>query len=102
MAILKQAVHLCPHAEVLWLRWAKQVWINGDVAGAREVLEQAFVANPESEAVWLAAVKLEAENGERGVARQLLNRARGVAGTERVRKKNTFLNMTEILLNLSY
>jgi pre-mRNA-processing factor 6 len=83
--ILSRAVHYCPQAEVLWLMWAKEKWMGGDVPGAREVLEKAFVANPESEAIWLAAVKLEAENGELGVARELLVRARTVADTERVR-----------------
>lgn len=75
----------CPQAEVLWLMYAKEKWIAGDVPGARDVLEQAFVANPESEQIWLAAVKLEAENGEWEVARELLARARKVADTERVR-----------------
>jgi len=82
--ILSRAVHHCPQAEVLWLMWAKEKWMGGDVPGAREVLEKSFVANPESEAIWLAAVKLEAENGELGVARELLVRARSVADTERV------------------
>jgi pre-mRNA-processing factor 6 len=82
--VLSRAVHHCPQAEVLWLMWAKEKWLAGDVPGAREVLERSFVANPESEAIWLAAVKLEAENGELGVARELLIRARTVADTERV------------------
>lgn len=84
-AILERAVHHCPQAEVLWLMWAKEKWLAGDVPAAREVLERAFVANPESEQIWLAAVKVEAENGELGVARELLVRARTVADTQRVR-----------------
>ena len=83
-AVLSQAVHYCPQAEVLWLMAAKEKWMAGDVSSAREVLEKAFIANPESEQIWLAAVKLEAENGELGVARELLVRARTVADTERV------------------
>ena len=83
-AVLSQAVHYCPQAEVLWLMSAKEKWLAGDVPAAREVLEKAFIANPESEQIWLAAVKLEAENGELGVARELLIRARTVADTERV------------------
>ncbi len=82
--ILERAVHHCPQAEVLWLMWAKEKWLAGDVPAAREVLERAFVANSESEQIWLAAVKLEAENGELGVAKELLVRARTVADTERV------------------
>lgn len=83
-AILERAVHHCPQAEVLWLMWAKEKWLAGDVPAAREVLERAFVANSESEQIWLAAVKLEAENGELDVARELLVRARTVADTQRV------------------
>ena len=83
-AILERAVHHCPQAEVLWLMWAKEKWLVGDVPAAREVLERAFVANSESEQIWLAAVKLEAENGELGVARELVVRARTVADTQRV------------------
>jgi predicted Zn-dependent protease len=83
-AILEQAVHYCPQAEGLWLMWAKERWLAGDVMGARGVLEHAFGANPESEQIWLAAVKLEAENGEIAAARELLIRARTVADTDRV------------------
>lgn len=81
---MERAVHHCPQAEVLWLMWAKEKWVAGDVPASREVLEKAFIANPESEQIWLAAVKLEAENGELGVARELLVRARTVADTQRV------------------
>ncbi|KAL6303914.1 PRP1 splicing factor, N-terminal-domain-containing protein [Sparassis latifolia] len=87
-AILTRAVHHCPQAEVLWLMWAKEKWLAGDVPAARDVLERAFVANPESEQIWLAAVKLEAENGELGVARELLVRARTVADTQRIWMKS--------------
>jgi pre-mRNA-processing factor 6 len=82
--LLARAVECCPQAEVLWLMWAKEKWLGGDVPAAREVLERAFVRNSESEQIWLAAVKLEAENGELRVARELLVRARTVADTERV------------------
>jgi pre-mRNA-processing factor 6 len=82
--ILERAVQYCPQAENLWLMWAKERWLAGDVANARGVLEKAFVANPESEQIWLAAVKLEAENGETDAARELLVRARTVADTDRV------------------
>lgn len=83
-AILERAVGHCPQAETLWLMWAKEKWLGGDVPGARGVLEKAFDANPESEQIWLAAVKIEAENGEFVAARDLLFRARQVADTERV------------------
>jgi pre-mRNA-processing factor 6 len=63
---------------------AKESWLADDVPGAREILGRAFAANPESEGIWLAAIKLEAENGQIEAARQLMERARDVAGTERV------------------
>ncbi|RPD55484.1 TPR-like protein [Lentinus tigrinus ALCF2SS1-6] len=84
-AILEGAVHHCPQAEVLWLMWANEKWLEGDVPAALELLERAFIANSESQQIWLAAVKLEAENGELGVARELLVRARTVADTQRVK-----------------
>ena len=36
---------------------AKSKWQQGDVRGARGILEQAFEANQQSEEIWLAAVK---------------------------------------------
>jgi hypothetical protein len=52
---------LLTQAETLWLMWAKEKWIRGDVPAARDVLANAFDANPESEQIWLAAVKIAAE-----------------------------------------
>jgi pre-mRNA-processing factor 6 len=97
--ILSRAVKHCPQAEVLWLMFAKEKWLAGDVIGARKILEEAFGANPESEQIWLAAVKLEAENGEWDVARQLLERARDIANTDRVRGMS---ESEEFPLTLSY
>ena len=74
-ALLRQATTCCPHAEVLWLMWAKEEWVRGDVPTAREVLVDAFKANPDSEDIWLAAAKLEWENGEAERARLLLQKA---------------------------
>ena len=36
--LLARAVKFCPHAEVLWLMWAKERWMAGDVPAAREIL----------------------------------------------------------------
>ena len=47
----------CPREEKLWLMGAKSKWQQGDVRGARGILEQAFEANQQSEEIWLAAVK---------------------------------------------
>jgi len=87
-AILSRAVEHCPQAEVLWLKYAKEKWLAGDVAAARDVLGRAFDVSPESEEIWLAAVKLEAENGEIPAARELLTRARNLAGKERIWMKS--------------
>jgi pre-mRNA-processing factor 6 len=83
--LLSKAVEFCPRAENLWLMAAKEAWLGGDIAVARNILGNAFDANSESEAIWLAAAKLEADNGEIQNARQLLERARSEADTERVR-----------------
>ena len=49
--LLRKAVSYCPHAQVLWLMGAKEMWLAGDVAGARAILNEAFRANPDSEQV---------------------------------------------------
>mmetsp|Transcript_31144 Transcript_31144/g.75951 ORF Transcript_31144/g.75951 Transcript_31144/m.75951 type:complete len:978 (-) Transcript_31144:272-3205(-) len=90
-ALLGKAVHYCPKAEVLWLMWAKEKWVSGDVDGARDILQRAFAANTDSEEVWVAAVKLEVENKEFTRARGLLNKARKRAGTERIWMKSAAL-----------
>ena len=38
--------------------------VQGNILGARSILQQASVPNPNSEDIWLAAVKLESENNE--------------------------------------
>ena len=82
-AVLSQAIHHCPQAEVLWLMLVKEKWLVSDVPAAREVLKRAFVANPESEQIWLAAVKLEAKNSELGIAKELLVRVMTVTDIQR-------------------
>jgi len=81
-------VESCPHAEILWLKAAKECWLGGDVQRARQILEDAFRANRESEQIWLAAIKLEAENNELEAARALMLRARALAGTDRIWMKS--------------
>ncbi|KAJ2686031.1 U4/U6 x U5 tri-snRNP complex subunit Prp1 [Coemansia spiralis] len=96
--LLKRAVQYCPQAEVLWLMAAKEKWARqGDVPGARVILEEAFAANPESEAIVLAAVKLESETAQHARALALLERARAArfadsaGGTPRVWMKSAVL-----------
>ncbi len=83
--MLAKAVTYCPHAEVLWLMAAKEKWLSGDVAGAKDILSKAFDENPESESIWLAAAKLAAETGQMEAAMQVLDKARKEADTDRVR-----------------
>ncbi|KAJ1951565.1 U4/U6 x U5 tri-snRNP complex subunit Prp1 [Linderina macrospora] len=96
-ALLKRAVQYCPQAEVLWLIAAKEKWIKqGDVQGARLILEEAFRANPGSESIVLAAVKLESETEQYTRAKLLLERARttefdGQMGTSRIWMKSAVL-----------
>ncbi|KAJ2354474.1 U4/U6 x U5 tri-snRNP complex subunit Prp1, partial [Coemansia sp. RSA 2618] len=99
-ALLRRAVQFCPQAEVLWLMAAKEKWTRqGDVAGARVILEEAFAANAQSEAIMLAAVKLESETHQDARALALLERARaseftghtGARGTPRVWMKSAVL-----------
>ena len=39
IAMLERAVQYCPQVEALWLMWAKEKWIGGDVPATRDVLE---------------------------------------------------------------
>lgn len=39
--------------------YAKHKWVQGDVDGARRILNEAFSSLPGNEQIWLAAVKLE-------------------------------------------
>ncbi|KAF1335881.1 Pre-mrna-processing factor, partial [Globisporangium splendens] len=89
--LLQKAVTTCPHAEILWLMAAKEVWTNGSVENARLILRQAFSANPNSESIWLAAVKLEWENDEIELARALLAKARAQAPSAHVWMKSVLL-----------
>ena len=70
--LLELAVQHCPHAEVLWLMWAKERATRLDIDGARSVLQRAFAQNANSEHIWLAAVKLERDNNEVARARSLV------------------------------
>jgi pre-mRNA-processing factor 6 len=74
--VLRDAAANLPNEEILWLMAAKERWLQGDVTGARTVLEEAFSANPENEDIWLAAFKLEFENEELERASLLLKNAR--------------------------
>ena len=58
-AVLRRARNAARARRSLWLMAAKERWTQGDVPGARDVLEEAFAANPDSEDIWLAAFKLE-------------------------------------------
>jgi pre-mRNA-processing factor 6 len=66
---------------------AKEKWLSGDVAGAKDILSKAFDENPESESIWLAAAKLAAETGQMEAAMQVLDKARKEANTDRVGHK---------------
>ncbi len=90
-AKLQEGVQHCPKAEILWLMWAKEKWLGGDVPGAREILKNAFATNSQSQQIWLAAVKLEWENDEFERARLLLLKAREGAPSERVWLKSALL-----------
>lgn len=82
--LLAKAVQYCPRAEVLWLMAAKEKWLSGDIASAKDILTEAFEKNPDSESIWLAAAKLASETGQTEAAMQLLAKARKEANTDRV------------------
>ena len=89
--LLKKATTFCPKAWPLWLMGAKEKWLAGDVAAARQILSEAFRSNPDNEDIYLAAVKLENDIQQTDRARQLLEKARDNAGTARVWMKSALL-----------
>nr|GEW50056.1 protein stabilized1 [Tanacetum cinerariifolium] len=60
--LLHKAVSYSPQDEVLWLMFAKENWLAGDVL-ARHILQELYPAIFDSEEIWLV-VKLEFENKE--------------------------------------
>ena len=79
--LYENAVKACSHSEVLWLMWAKFLWVdtlNG--TAAREVLKRAMEAIDDSEDIYIAAVKLEETVSTDG-ARSLLSVARSKCPT---------------------
>ncbi|KAI8902047.1 PRP1 splicing factor, N-terminal-domain-containing protein [Globomyces pollinis-pini] len=91
LELLEKAVESCPQAEILWLMWAKEKWVAGDITAAKAILENAFAANSNSEQIWLAAIKLEVETGHFENAQTFLAKAREQANTERVWMKSAVL-----------
>ncbi|KAI4124504.1 MAG: hypothetical protein LQ338_004767 [Usnochroma carphineum] len=81
--VLSKAVEAVPQADDLWIQYANEKYLSGDVDGARIVLGKAFNQSP-SENIYLEAINLEARNGQIDQARDLLAQARQEAGTDRV------------------
>ena len=76
--IFESAVAACPHAEILWLMFAKFVFsVRKDSDGARSVLSRAMIEVPDSEEIYLAAVKV-VERTDRKFARNILESAREI------------------------
>ena len=76
MQVLDDAVTKFPQSEELWLRGAKELWLKGDIRGARERLKSAANnASINREVIWLAAIKLERENNEIVRARYICQKA---------------------------
>jgi len=72
---------------------AKEQWLSGDIALARDTLANAFNANADSENIFLAAFKLEFENDELERARFILDKARASdsSSTQRVWMKSAIV-----------
>ena len=103
--LLRRAVEFCPHAPILWLMAAKEMWVSGDVETARGILEEAFKANKDSQEIWLAAIKLEVETGNYEKGRNLLTTARENVDSAKVWIKSAVLerqlgNLDQALLIL--
>jgi len=93
--VFRQAVRACTQSLLLWLMLAKDVWLGGDLDGARRVLDEAFgvlhMSNADDgEELWLAAAKL-ANEVSADEARGILAKARERCPTERVWMKSIVL-----------
>ncbi|KAJ5894454.1 hypothetical protein N7495_006145 [Penicillium taxi] len=96
--VLERAVEACPSNVDLWLRFAKERMLAGDIDEARQVLTRAHTQLPENEDIWLASINLEADpkNPAKNPdeARRLLIKARQEAGTDRVWTKSVAFERT--------
>ncbi|RYZ14982.1 MAG: hypothetical protein EOO70_07255, partial [Myxococcaceae bacterium] len=92
---LQQAVLAVPHAEIIWLMFAKEMWRRGSIDRARSILTQAYTHNPQSEQIYLAAIKLEWENGELARTRSLLARAKELIGTAKIFMKYALFELEQ-------
>jgi pre-mRNA-processing factor 6 len=61
--VLRKACTHVPDSQLLWLMYAKEVWVSGDLNQARQILDQAFEKLKDSagEEMWFAAAKLAQE-----------------------------------------
>lgn len=89
--LLERAIINVPISQTLWLMFAKEKWLSGDVNAAREIINAALNVHSNSEQVWLAAIKLEQETGEFKRAEELLNKARIQVNTGTIWIKSALL-----------
>ena len=86
VSILQKACDQVGDSQLLWLMYAKEVWVSGDLEGARRILDHAFERLKDSagEEMWFAATKL-AQEVSLMEAREVLRRAReSCSDSERV------------------
>lgn len=59
----QRAILLNPKTALFYMMYAKDKWVqDGDIAGAREILQEGSTHLPDSEPLWMARVKLEVRN----------------------------------------
>lgn len=82
--IFENVVELMPKNTLFWLMYSKEVWKNGDIAKAKDVLQRALKTVPSSVDVWCALMKLEMVSGNGEGVDKTFSKAKDAVSSERV------------------
>lgn len=82
--IFENIVEILPKNPIFWLMYSKEVWKNGDIAGAKQILHRAFGILSSNADIWLALIKLESIEKHYDKVRELFNEAKVKVQNERI------------------
>lgn len=82
--IFENIIQILPKNPIFWLMYSKEVWKNGDIRRAKQILEKAFESLSRNADIWLALIKLENVEKNYDKARELFREAKLNVNNERV------------------
>lgn len=94
--IFENIIEILPKNPLFWLMYSKEVWKNGDIPTAKQILQRAFKFLDSNADIWLALIKLESVEQNYDQVRELFKEARARVTNERIWYKYvTFLRQSE-------